>query len=614
MIDFLRRPAAQTGVHMLVVILLIAIITWAVYPWGISTYMGIRLPTAFPVTYHYGFEIASWFFLWLLVYFLSARLGFSVVVLMALYLVFLQGNVEKMRLLHAPIMVSDITAIKELALQHDMFFRYMTYLISFAAIVSGLGIWSWRKSTPNRWLQAHQMVFVLLWLLVLMLVLANRYAIGGYLKRHDLFFNKVNPVMSVFQYGSLATLIQSALFVPPYKSMGGYNKQAVARVIERYGLDQGKEIEALPEQPVNLVVILTEAFTDPEEMGWQTTHDVLPTFRQARARHGGRLLSPVLGGRSANAEFELLTGLSLRLAPANSIPYTDLIRHDVPSIARFLSDRGYLTMAIHIATLDFFNYKSAYKHLGFAMYTTLWDRFPKTDPMGLHASREDLAKVLIEAAGYRRPFFIFTFPNYTHGDWRYDTFADSELDVIDPDGLLQGDERQQVKTYINALHYSDKLFQDLIAHFSRTKDRTMIVMLGDHQPFLDGYRQKAWQRAVDKYGKTEIARVNAGYWVPVAIWRNYELEEPPRPFVLSMNFMPSYLIEQMGLKPTGFFRFNQILREKIGVLSWIIRDKSGDYTFQVPPEFLQLVKDYELIQYDVLQGENYFEQLLQTAR
>lgn len=184
--------------------------------------------------------------------------------------------------------------------------------------------------------------------------------------------------------------------------------------------------------------------------------------------------------------------------------------------------------------------------------------------------------------------------------------------MIDPDHLLSADERPRVKTYINALHYSDALFADLIAHFSTRKEKTLIVMLGDHQPFLEGYRQKAWQRMVEKYRDNEVTKVLANYWVPVALWSNYE--RPEEKFEYSMNFLPSYLIEQLGLIPSGFYKLNRILRDKIGVLSWVVKDPDGGYSFPIPFKYRPLARDYELIQYDILNGEDYFGQLMNDER
>jgi len=599
----------MTLAQIVTMFLVLWLLVKLVYPHGLATYLDIHLPTQFKMTYSYWFEIVSWFVLWLFLYLLSGRFLFSGVMILLLMLAFVAGNAEKIRLLHAPLMVSDVFALRELALQENMFSTYLGYAAGVFAIFVVAGWLAWKKSGKNTFVFQHQMVFVLGLLLLLLLVLANRFSISKYLVRKDLFFNKVNPVLSVFQYGGLATLVQSALFVPEYKDMVHYNRAAVRGIIEKYGLDSAADhsLDAVAE-PVNLILVLTEAFTDPDEMGWQMTRDPLPAFHRVRKDHGGRILSPVLGGRSANAEFELLTGFSMRFTPANSIPYTDLIKNEIPSLARYLGQHGYLSMAVHIASLDFFNYKEVYEKQGFGMFTTLWDKAPKADPMGMHASREELFKLIVKASTFHQPYFLFTFPNYTHGDWRYDTFADSQLDVIDPENRLEGEEKERVKTYINALHYSDAFFQDLIDHFSRAKEKTLIVMLGDHQPFLEGYRQKAWKKMVEQYGEGELAKVMANYWVPVAMWSNFDRPRENRE--LSMNFMPSYLIEQLGLQPTGFYRFNQILKDKIGVFSWIIKDADGSYSFIVPPKFRQLVKDYELIQYDILQGKNYFGQLL----
>jgi phosphoglycerol transferase MdoB-like AlkP superfamily enzyme len=594
--------------HALIAFLLLTGAVHAIYPHGLAFVMDMNLPTQVKVTYNHCFEVVSWFVIWLFFYILTRRMFFSIIATFMLLLVFLLGNMEKMRLLHSPLMVSDVSAVKELMHLKAMFSHYLLVLGLALGVVVLVGWLAWKKSRANAYLGEHQVVIALGFVLVLTLVLANRFAIGRFLKQRDLFFNKVNPVMSVFQYGGLATLVQAAVFVPDYKDISNYSKAAIARIIKKYGLDQSTAAPEPSSEPVNLIIVLTEAFTDPEEIGWQTTQDAIPAFHAARKKHGGRVLSPVLGGKSANAEFELLTGFSMRFTPANSIPYTDLIHRPIPSLARFLGKHDYLSMAIHVASLDFFNYKKVYELEGFTMFTTLWDKVPKADPMGLHASRQDLFQLIEKASTFHKPYFLFTFPNYTHGDWDYDAFADSELDILDPEQALAPEEKKRVKTYINALHYSDALFRDLIDHFSTSPDKTLIVMLGDHQPFLTGYRQKAWEKMVAKYGEGELAKVMTNYWVPVALWSNFQ--RPEENIELSMNFLPSYLIEQLGLEADGFYRFNQLLKDKIGVFSQVIKNSQGEYSFYVPPEYLEMARDYEMLQYDLLQGNNYFNQLI----
>ena len=82
-------------------------------------------------------------------------------------------------------------------------------------------------------------------------------------------------------------------------------------------------------EPPNVIIFFIEAFSDPMKIGLETSYDVIPNFRKLSEQHtSGSVFSPVLGGRSANAEFELLTGLSMRFVTKGSIPYIDILNHE----------------------------------------------------------------------------------------------------------------------------------------------------------------------------------------------------------------------------------------------------------------------------------------------
>src|SRR5690606_325668 len=85
---------------------------------------------------------------------------------------------------------------------------------------------------------------------------------------------------------------------------------------------------------------------------------------------GGRssVLSPVLGGATANAEFEFLCAMP---ALRESIVFDDALRNPVPCLPRILRDAGYQTVAVHPHTAGFWNRDEAYPLLGFEQYRPL---------------------------------------------------------------------------------------------------------------------------------------------------------------------------------------------------------------------------------------------------
>ncbi len=98
----------------------------------------------------------------------------------------------------------------------------------------------------------------------------------------------------------------------------------------------------------------------------------MPFFRGLRQRFSsGWAYSPELGGRSANPEFELLSGLATYFLPRESVPYMTFVSRPLPALPRFFSERNYHASALHVDTLGFFNYVEVYRDFGFSDARTL---------------------------------------------------------------------------------------------------------------------------------------------------------------------------------------------------------------------------------------------------
>ena len=79
----------------------------------------------------------------------------------------------------------------------------------------------------------------------------------------------------------------------------------------------------------------------------------------------GTTYMSVLGGATANSEYEVLTGNSLGILPPNSFPYQQLIQGERNSLTRFLNCDGYKTIGTHPYTQNFYRRNLVYKYLGF---------------------------------------------------------------------------------------------------------------------------------------------------------------------------------------------------------------------------------------------------------
>ena len=62
----------------------------------------------------------------------------------------------------------------------------------------------------------------------------------------------------------------------------------------------------------------------------------------------GNLNVSVLGGNTANTEFEFLTGHTMAFLPQGSVAYQQYVKREFPTIPSYLKGLGYETVAIHL--------------------------------------------------------------------------------------------------------------------------------------------------------------------------------------------------------------------------------------------------------------------------
>ena len=120
--------------------------------------------------------------------------------------------------------------------------------------------------------------------------------------------------------------------------------------------------------PRNVHVIVLESFFDPLTLGpdWVPEDPFPPEFRALWAEAGESVtLSPVFGGYTANAEFELLCGFPVT---ENAVFFEGWLRRDVPCLPSVLREAGYRTVASHPNVAGFWNRTHAYRLTGFDEY------------------------------------------------------------------------------------------------------------------------------------------------------------------------------------------------------------------------------------------------------
>lgn len=231
-------------------------------------------------------------------------------------------------------------------------------------------------------------------------------------------------------------------------------------------------------EPRNVHIIVLESFYDPLTLGkdWVPEDPFPKEFRDLWASTGNSTaLSPVFGGYTANAEFELLCGFPVI---ENAVFFEGWLRRQVPCLPSVLADAGYHSIASHPNVAGFWNRTHAYKLVGFEDYWSE-DDFDLTDSVqGLLLDHSLFNQVFsrLQAKTDQRPVFnyILTY----HGHLPYPNNANY------PDKVSSGKESALLHGYLNQLWYKSRDLMGVLDQLKSNDPNALVVVLGDHLPFL----------------------------------------------------------------------------------------------------------------------------------
>lgn len=237
--------------------------------------------------------------------------------------------------------------------------------------------------------------------------------------------------------------------------------------------------EARARQGRNVHMIVLESFWDPMELtaAGISADPFVPEFRALWESTGrSRVLSPVFGGYTANAEFEALCGFPVR---DDAVFFEGKLRNDAPCLPRILAGQGYTTVASHPNVAVFWNRVNAYKRVGFDVYWSDND-FDLDDMNGDFLGDSSLYRQVMAkmdpllSTGTPTLNYILTF--FGHLDF---PLNESRPPVIT---AANGDARLEL--YLNTVHYKTRELMDLVTDLRARDPDGVIVMFGDHLPFL----------------------------------------------------------------------------------------------------------------------------------
>ena len=323
--------------------------------------------------------------------------------------------------------------------------------------------------------------------------------------------------------------------------------------------------------PENFIVVMNESFADLTVYpNLRTKEEVMPFFTSlAEEAVSGYLRVSVLGGTTANTEYEFLTGNSCMISPS-TVVYNSFIKSDQFSLARTLKAQGYRAVAMHPYYPNGWNREFVYPRMGFDEFISM-EGFKGADRERDFVSDLGDYERLIEEVEKKKDgekLFIFNVTMQNHSGYETKNYPVS-IHVNGYDGEFLG----QAEQYESLIRESDKALEYLIDYFKNCDDDFT---------FEDEQKQ---------------------YMTRYLIWANYDLPEAEGG-IMSANYLASYALSLTGLQGTSYNDYLLGMRDTVPAVNAYGYETADGIMHQhgsgEDPEAEKVLEDYSCLIYNEL--------------
>lgn len=255
-----------------------------------------------------------------------------------------------------------------------------------------------------------------------------------------------------------------------------YTESEVARALEALHVPPVPPAAAAQGPAPDIYLVLGEAWwRDPDDKSSPLDQLKNAGFIESQAT------SPVYGGTTPNAEFEVLTGIPIRSFRDGIIPYQHYVQYISDAsrtLPRLLSGRGYVTTAYHNFTPRFWLRDQVYPKLGFERFLSMDDMTLTIQPNDWPTD-EGLYRAVLDNSSGDGPRFHFIVTVETHGPY--------EKQSVDLEG------HGGVNDYRTRLASAVRSLADFKKQLDQKGRPYVLVAFGDHLP---GLRLHQWKNGM----------------------------------------------------------------------------------------------------------------------
>ena len=370
-------------------------------------------------------------------------------------------------------------------------------------------------------------------------------------------------------YSFLVTWVRTGIIKPQ-----DYSAEKVRNIFSKgeLGKDKiytpGDDDDTDVKKKPNIIYLQLESFIDPTEVkNVKFSKDPVPNYRKLMKEYSsGYLTVPAVGAGTANVEFEVMTGMSVKFFGPGEYPYKSVLKETVCEAAPYdMKTMGYSTHAIHNHRGAFYYRNKVFANIGFDTFTCLeyMNNVVKTPKNW--AKDGILTEQILDALNSTKGSdYIYTRSVQGHG--KYPTEQVLEDPAITVTKAASDTQRWQYEYYANQVYEMDLFVKELTDTLKNYDEDVVLVMYGDHLPALD---------------MTEDDMKNGSlYQTEYVIWNNFGMEKDD--MNIATYQLNAEVLKRLGMSP--------------GVMPKYHQNYSGSANY---------LENLEMLSYDMLYGKNY---------
>jgi phosphoglycerol transferase MdoB-like AlkP superfamily enzyme len=499
------------------------------------------------------------FITFLLVYLVRRRVFFRIIITV-FWLVIGCVNGYMLSVRVTPFNAQDLKVIDDALSMIDKYFNGVQGALLITLIVA---IIAWLVSMWRRGGQFTGKMYRIPALIAIVATFGTMSFVTDFAIEKRVLSNYFGNIAFAYEDYGLPYCFTASLFNTGISEPNGYNGYTMNKITQNGKLtESSKTREELP----NIITIQLESFFDVYEAEFfETSMDPIPTFHYLMENYSsGYCKVPSVGAGTANTEFEVLTGMSMRYFGPGEYPYKTIAKYQpMESAATALKAFGYGAHALHNNGGNFYSRADVFNMMGFDSYTS------KEFMNVLQYTENGWAKdniltqhILNAMDSTEQQDFVFCISVEGHGDYPEEQVIENPL--IEVTGMEDEGKTNSWEYYVNHLYETDKFIADLIAQLEQRGEPTVLVLYGDHLPTM----------GLEASDLTSRYLFNTNY----VIWANIGLQKQDK--TLATYQLTAEVFDKLGIHSGTVFNYHQTRRQTQNYLA-----------------------DLEILQYDMLYGK-----------